>query len=99
MSKMDEMMENSRKALKNHLENMTPEEIEEAKEFFKDKNPKGWNSIEDCLPAMKASDIMQGYTEVKVKDKDGNESISHVSDHNVWYYIVKEAGITHWWNE
>lgn len=84
------------KALDEALANMTPEEME--KYFPKDTKPKGWISIEEHLPMMLAMDIMQGCTEYKVKDKDGNEFETGVSDHNVWYYMAKEAGITHWWN-
>lgn len=88
------------KRIKDHFDNMTPEEMEEAKEFFRDKNPKGWINIEVALPMMKAIDIRQGYTEYKVKDKDGNEFISIVSDHNMWYNVVKKEGIIkHWWND
>lgn len=47
---------------------------------------------------MCAIDIVQGYTLYKVKDKNGNEFESAVSDHNNWYYYAKEEGITHWWN-
>ena len=68
------------------------------KYFPPDTRPKGWLSIEEYLPMMYAIDIIQGYTIYKVKDKDGNEFESAVSDHNVWYYVAKEAGITHWWN-
>ena len=63
-----------------------------------DTRPKGWLSIEEYLPMMCAIDIVQGYTLYKVKDKNGNEFESAVSDHNNWYYYAKEEGITHWWN-
>jgi len=78
------------------LENITAEEIN--KYFPPDTRPKGWLSIEEYLPMMMALDILQGYSVYKVKYKDGTESKSAVSDHNVWYYEAKEAGITHWWN-
>lgn len=88
------------KALRNHLKNMTPQEKEEMKEFFKDKNPKGWVSVEDGLPMWKAMDVMKGYSEYKVKDKEGKEFVTQVTDHTTWYYFVaKEQGITHWWND
>lgn len=83
--------------LRESLVNISQEEVD--KYFPKDTKPKGWISIEDYLPMMYTIDIMQGYTLYKVKDKDGNEFESAVSDHNVWYYMAKEAGITHWWNE
>jgi hypothetical protein len=78
------------------LENMTEEEIR--KYFPADTRPKGWLSIEEYLPMMLAIDFLDGGTIYKVKDKDGNEFLSLVSDHNVWYYMAKEDGITHWWN-
>jgi hypothetical protein len=79
-----------------HVPSITPEEM--AKYFSPDTRPKGWLSIEKHLPMMYATDMVQGYTLYKVKDKNGNEFGSAVSDHNVWYYMAKEAGITHWWN-
>ncbi len=101
MSKQDDIFKRSREALQKYLEGLTPEEKEaQRKEFFPpDNTPKGWVSIEDHLPMMKALDIMEGYTAYKVKDKDGEEFETRVSDHDIWYYIAKEAGITHWWNE
>ena len=78
--------------LKKALDDMTPEEWD--KYFPKDTTPKGWISIEDSLPMMYAIDIGKGYTEYKVKYQDGTEDISFVSDHNVWYYVAKESGIT-----
>lgn len=85
------------KELENKINNISEEEIE--KYFPKDTRPKGWLSIEEYLPMMYAIDIMQGYTPYKVKDKNGNEFESAVSDHNIWYYMAKETGITHWLNE
>lgn len=81
------------------LENMTEADKAELVEHFKDETPKGWISIEDHLPHMLAMDIEQGYTEYKVRCSDGSEGVSWVSDHNMWYYRAKEAGITHWINE
>lgn len=83
--------------LKIVLDNISQEEIE--KYFPTDNKPKGWLSIEEYLPMMCAEDVGQGYTTYKVKDIDGNEFESGVSDHNVWYYMAKENGITHWWNK
>lgn len=85
------------KALDEALANITPEEME--KYFPKDTKPKGWISIEEHLPIMLAMDIMQGCSEYKVKFADGTEGMTCVADHNTWYYRVKDAGITHWWNE
>ena len=79
------------------LAKMTPEDIE--KYFPEDKRPKGWLSIEEHLPMMFAEDIEKGHSEFKVKYADGREDVAGVSDHNVWYYIAKEVGITHWWND
>lgn len=78
---------------------MTEEEKAEMREHFRDKRPKGWLSIEEHLPMMYAKDIMQGYSEFKIKYADGKEGVARVSDHNIWYYHAKEAGVTHWFNE
>lgn len=85
------------KKLEKILKNMTKEEIE--KFFPPDTRPKGWLSIEEHLPMMLAMDIFQGYTKYRVKFFDGTEGTSAVSDHNIWYYMAKDAGITHWWND
>lgn len=86
--------------LREHLNSLSQEEIEEIREkYFTDKRPKGWVDIEEHLPMMRAMDIVQGYSVFKVKDKDGNEFETKVSDHNTWYYYAKEQGITHWFNE
>lgn len=89
-------------ALKEHFANMTPEQIAEEKALYfpKDKTPKGWVDIEEHLPKCKAMDfIKQGYSVYSVRDKDGDEYESYVTDHNTWYYSAKEQGITHWLNE
>lgn len=88
------------KALRDHFNSLTPEQTEEIREkYFTDKRPKGWLSIEDYLPQMYAIDIIRGYSLFKVRDKEGNEFESAVSDHNTWYYQAKEEGVTHWLNE
>lgn len=94
-------MESMVEKLRNFLENLTPEELEQHRiEFFPESTtPKGWVSIDDELPMMTASDKMQGYTKYTVKYADGSYGITGVSDHNTWYYDAKESGITHWWNE
>ena len=83
------------------LRNMTEEEREN---FFPkiEPLPEGWISIEDHLPMVTCGDIINNgipAKSVKVKDGQGNESESTVGDHHVWYYIMKENGITHWYNE
>ena len=83
--------------LHKHLENLSEEDIQ--KYFPISTTPKGWVSIEDELPVMKASDIMQGYTRYKVLFKDNATGYTYVADHNSWYYDAKETGIAHWWNE
>ena len=87
------------KAIREYLANMTEEEKVELKEHFRDKKPKGWLSIEEHIPMMFARDIMEGYSEFKVKYSDGREDVSRVSDGNTWYYYAKEEGLTHWFNE
>ena len=79
------------------LDNITDEELNEA--FPPDTTPKGWLSIEDHLPMFMGNDIMRGYSEYKVKDKDGKEFKTCVTDHMIWYYEAKEIGITHWFND
>lgn len=83
--------------LREYLKNRTPEQIEEDREFFRDKTPKGWISIEDHLPKLRAVDFMTGST-YKVRDADGKEFDTVVGDHNVWYHEAKAIGITHWLN-
>lgn len=93
-------MNNQVEALRKYLENRTPEQIEEDKEFFRDKRPKGWLSIEDHLPTCSALDYCnQFYSEFKVRYTDGTEGLTQVGDHHTWYYYAKEIGITHWLNE
>lgn len=67
-------------------------------EFSVDDTPKGWLSIEDYLPQWIGEDVIQGYTEYRVKDEFG-ESITRVTDHELFYIYAKEVGITHWLNE
>ena len=98
--KYDNMVENLRKM----LDNMSEKEKEEikAKYFPEDTTPKGWLSIEDHLPMVTMGDIEKNdgiFKIVKVKDKDGNEFGSRVGDHHIWYYMAKDGGITHWYNE
>ena len=87
------------KALRKHLAEQTPEERAEMIEHFRDKTPKGWNSIEDYLPMMDIKDLMQGYSIFKVRNASGEEFESCVADHNTWYYRAKDEGITEWFNE
>lgn len=80
------------------IEDMTPEECE--KYFPKRESiPSGWISIEDKLPGFKAMDIFQGYSVYTVKDSDGNIFETTLSDHNMWYYMMKEINVTHWLND
>lgn len=81
---------------KEAIRNMSPEDKE--KFFPEDTTPKGWVSIEEHLPMWLASDVGQGGSLYKVKNARGRELCSLVSDHNVWYHMAKEQGITHWWN-
>jgi len=97
---MEEEKENWVDSLRKHLDSMSEEEIKEMREkYFTDKRPKGWLSIEEHLPMMFAVDVMQGYSVFKVRDTNGEEFESIVSDHNTWYHYAKEIGITHWLNE
>lgn len=59
-----------------------------------------WVSIEDELPQMMVSDLLEkGYRTVKVKDINDNEFFSDFGDHHCWYYDVKPYNITHWWKD
>lgn len=83
--------------LREVLKNTSREELE--KFFLFDNIPKGWVSIEDYRPQYLAKDLLQGYSTYMVKDKNGNEFQSEVTDPNVWYYQAKNIGITHFYNE
>lgn len=96
---MQKKYKNSLNLLSHHLENMTAEEKDAMEKHFEDKRPIGWLSIEEHLPMMFAKDLMQGYSVFKVRDKDGKEFESAVTDHHIWYYGAKKIGITHWFNE
>ena len=98
--KYNDMVENLRKI----LDNMSEKEKEEmrAKYFPEDTTPKGWLSIEDHLPMVTGQDVIDNdalVKHIKVKYKDGTESTSQVGDHHMWYYMAKDSGITHWYNE
>jgi hypothetical protein len=90
-------LEEMSKRLDELLANTTQEEID--KYFPPDTRPKGWLDIEEYLPMMYAIDIEKGFSTFRVKDANGNEFESYVSDHNTWYYMAKQNGITHWYNE
>lgn len=95
----DKVLKDMSEKMDHFFKNITPEQIQEMKDFFKDDRPKGWLSIEDHLPYMFAIDVMQGYSVFKVRYADGTEGTSPVADHNTWYYRAKGQGITHWLNE
>lgn len=90
-----ERLERQEKA-NNIIDSITKEDIDKYCSIY--DIPKGWVSIDDFLPMMLAKDFLVG-TEYKVKDKDGNEFMSVVGDHNTWHYGAKEQGITHWYND
>lgn len=97
---MKDKSKESLKAFSKALKEMTPQEKEYWKEKFRNKNPKGWVNIETALPMWKMVDVAKGYSEYLVKDKDGREFKTQLTDHTTWYYLVaKEQGITHWWND
>jgi hypothetical protein len=55
-----------------------------------------WIDIEKELPKWMSRDIGQGYTGVEVLDDHGETWIDGVTDHQTWYYLMKELGVTHW---
>ena len=79
------------------LKKYTKKDLE--KYFSSVDKPKGWLSIEEYLPEMMVSDVEKGHSIYMVRDVNGNEFETKVSDHNVWYYEAKRNGITHWLNK
>lgn len=83
------------------LDSLTDEQIEKYFPKIDESEIKyGWISIEDELPMCLALDfIKQGYTQIKVKNERGDEFITQVTDHNIWYYEMKDLNVTHWYRE
>ena len=77
------------------------EKVKLEEKYFpkEDGAPKGWVSIEESLPTLRASDLSEGGTEYKILFEDGFEAYSRVTDPNTWYYWAKEVGVTHWYSE
>lgn len=67
--------------------------------FPVDNKKKGWINIDDCLPKMLAQDVERGYSIFTVKNEEGIQFESNVSDHYLWYHTAKQQGITHWLNK
>lgn len=42
--------------------------------------------------------VIKGGTSVRVYHPENGVGFSIVSDHDSWYYRVKEKGVTHWYN-
>lgn len=95
----EEFRSNALKSFRKILDEMTEEEKERMRNHFRDDTPKGWLSIDEHLPMMLIDDLVQGYSVFKVRDKDGNEFETHVTDHHIWYHHAKDAGVTHWLND
>lgn len=88
------------KKLEALIDNMTPEEKARHEYLLKSsEKPKGWLSIEEHLPVWKAKDFEKGYTTVRVRYSTGRSGYSQCTDHNMWYHIMKDSGVTHWWND
>jgi len=71
----DEIYQKSKRLLQEYLDSKSSEELQaEWDEMFPPENdpPKGWVSIEEHLPGWMAMDVAKGYTEYKVKFKDGS---------------------------
>lgn len=83
--------------LREKLENITEDDF---KEYFRNKPkiPKGWVSIDDHLPKWLAIDLERGYSSYKVRDINGNEFKTTVTDHSLWEVQAREMNITHWLN-
>lgn len=93
----EERWDEMHRKLEEALNSMTEEDWQ--KYFPKDNRPKGWLSIEDHLPYCDALDYFSGGTVIKVRNTSGEEFESKVIDHNIWYYRMKELGVTHWYNK
>lgn len=94
-------LDDALKSMKQALNKSTKEELE-ARLTKQVEIPLGWISIEEHLPKVTVGDIISNGTTVKlikVKDIDGNEYDSALSDHHIWYHFAKEKGITHWLNK
>jgi hypothetical protein len=100
VSEKEDIFKRSLDALDKALKEMTPEDME--KYFPKeDPLPEGWIDIEQHLPMVTVDDVLNNdglFKNVWVKDDKNNEFETTVGDHNTWYYMAKEAGITHWYN-
>ena len=92
-------LEKLSKQIDEALKNMTQEDIDKYFPSCARPKPKGWLSIEEYLPMWLAIDVAQGFSVYKVKDAAGSVFESAVSDHDTWYHMAKETGITHWLNE
>lgn len=92
------MNEKMLKDIENYHASLSNKDKKELREEFNDDKPKGWLSIEEHLPMMRAIDIVSGGTKYKVRFEDGTEGVTIVADHNTWYYDAKENQITHWYN-
>lgn len=55
-----------------------------------------WIDIEKEVPKWKGRDIVKGYTDVEVKTATGETWLDGVTDHQTWYYYMKEQEVTHW---
>jgi len=96
-------IEKSMKAIDNWFDNMTPEQLQEAKQWFEDhsdKRPEGWNELsEDNLPLVDAiSALEEGGKFINMRHKNGSEDKVWVgADGFVWWHLVgKNCGYTHW---
>jgi hypothetical protein len=58
--------------------------------------PNEWIDIEKEVPKWMSRDIAKGYTDVEVKTADGQTWFDGVTDHQVWYGLMKELDVTHW---
>ena len=95
-------LEEVKQKIDDFFNNLSEEEKVKLKEKYfpkEDGAPKGWVSIEESLPTLRALDLFEGGTEYKILFEDGFEAYSRVTDPNMWYYWAKEVGVTHWYNK
>jgi hypothetical protein len=57
-----------------------------------------WISVEESLPMVTVDDFLNNneLSKAILVTNGIDMRLDFVGDHNVWYYVAKEAGITHW---
>jgi hypothetical protein len=82
------------------FKNKSESEVKSIKEeYFPPNNiPHGWISIDEHLPVFKEEDMMDGFSQYKVKFEDGAIGFTAVADPETWLDHAKRKKVTHWYN-